>query len=831
MRKAVVLILAMLLVTTALWASPSFSLPNYYQQADFLGTTPGVSGDAAGGYFNPAVTGMMPWGELGFYWNDPELEVGGAPRNWALQLGGFGMQRWTVRTLDALGNETDMTFTDYKIGLGFGDRKFAAGMGYSWSRGDIPAAYERDNTISAGILTRPCQRASFGLAGHYAYRNGAMRGIADLGVRPFGNQFLTLFTDAALQDYQSLSQIEWSAGMAVQPVPGVDVFGKYYRGGAQDGSLLAGIALTFGNMKASYMPHYDKNSKQTYNSYGVRLRTQPNPDMFTDKAMKDKFYLDLKLNNGIKYQRYILFDSEGFTLKEMLDMLDNVKNDAKIKGLTLYITEDMWGSWELVWEVREKMKEVKAAGKKIIVFLERGGMRQYYLASVADKIMIDKECMVTMAGFSMGRTYYKDLFDKLGIGVDEWRFFTYKSAAESFSRNSMSEPDKEQRQAIIDDFYATFRADICASRGLTEAEFDHIIDEVGVLVADSILTYKLADTTGRWDDCKEWVKALDDDKEKPHLDRKAYAMMQPLDEGWSKPPQIAIIYGLGECAMNSGITANKLKNDIKKAREDKNIKAVVFRADSPGGDILPSDIVTAELKKTMEKKPVIVTQGQVAGSGGYWISMNSDKIVASPWTITGSIGVIGVFLYDNGFGDKIGLTYDKVYKGKHADLLGGAAIPLAGVMPDRNLTPEERAIMEKMIKGFYKNFVQKVAEARKMDFDTVEKVAQGRVWSGIDGKEVGLVDEIGGLEKAIAMALEAAKIDPESRWEIVEMPKLGLFDPAMFAPKLLGMKGPIYEMLSTDDPESRYFRMLAQASRTPMVMMDPEIVFLGNDER
>jgi len=825
MRKAVLLILAMLLVSTGLWASPSFSLPNYYQQADFLGTTPGVSGEAAGGYFNPAVLGMMKFGEIGVYWNDPALEVSGIPRNWALQLGGFGMQRWTVRTLDELGNETDMTFTDYNIALGFGDRKFSGGIGYAWSRGDIPAMYERDNTIAAGLLTRPCQHASFGLAGHYAYRNGAVRGIADLGIRPFGNQFLTLFADAALQDYQSFSQMEWSMGMAVQPVPGVDLFGKYYRGGTQDGSMLAGIALTFSNFKTSYMPHYDKNSKQTYNSYGVRVRTQPNVDMFTDKAMKDKFYLDLKLDNGIKYQRYLLFDSGGYTLKEILEMIEAAKNDPKIKGMVLNITEEMWGSWELLWEVREKLLEFKTSGKEVLVFLERGGMKQYYLASVGDKIMVDPECLVTMFGFNMGRTYYKDLFDKLGIGVDEWRFFTYKSAAESFSRNSMSEPDKEQRQAIIDDFYDVFRSDICASRGLTEAEFDHIVDEVGVLLADSLLTYKLADTTGRRDEFQDWVKAMDDDKGKKHLGRKEYEMMQPLDEGWSKPPQIAVIYGLGECSMNSGITANKLKHDIKKAREDKNIKAVVFRADSPGGDILPSDIVTVELKKTMEKKPVIVSQGQVAGSGGYWISMNSNKIVASPWSITGSIGVIGVYLYDNGFGDKIGLTYDKVYKGKHADLLGGANIPLAGVMPDRNLTPEERATMEKMIKTLYKGFVQKVADARKMDFEAVEKVAQGRVWSGTDGKEVGLVDEIGGLEKSIAMALEAAKIDPDSRWEIVELPKPELFDPAMFAPKLLGMKGPIYEMLTTDDPEARYFRMLAQAGRSPLVVMDPDVVF------
>ena len=811
------------------YAEPGFTIPNYYAQSDFLGTSPGVSGDASGAFFNPAVWGMMQTSEIGFYWNDFEFEEGTeAPKTWSLQFGapgmGFTMHDWTYRMYDNFGGYDEYSFTDYNIGIGFGDRKAAFGLGYTWSKGEIPLDYERANTFSAGFLSRPCRHASVGLAGHYVPDKANWRGIADIGIRPLGNSFLTLFADAALMDYQSLADMEWAAGLSIQPAPGLDLFGKYYRNGYQDGTILAGIALTLGSSKVSYMPHYDKNSKQTYNTYGIRLREKPSEDVLTDIVMKDKLYLKLKFDCGIKYQRYKYFDDCGYTLTEMLEMLDNAKNDPKISGLVLNVTEEMWGSWELIWEVREKLLEVKEAGKKIYVFLERGGMKQYYIASVGDHIMIDPESMLTMTGFNLGRTYYKNLTEKIGVGVDEWRFFEYKSAAESFSRTSMSKADREQRQALVDGWYETYRSDICASRDITEAEFDQLVDNTTIFLADSLLVHNLADTTGRWEEFTDWIKELDG-KNKKMMCPKMVEKLQTLDEEWSAPPQIAVIYGLGECSMNSGITANKLKHVIKRARENKNIKAVVFRADSPGGDILPSDLVAVELKKTAEEKPVIVSQGWVAGSGGYWISMYGDKIVASPWTITGSIGVIGTWFYNDGLGEHLGLTYDNTQRGKHADILGGINIPLLGQMPDRNLTTEERDKIEKMVRGMYKAFVQKVADGRGMEFDEVAKIAEGRVYTGTEGKEIGLVDELGGLEKSIAMALEAAGIDPDSRWELIEMPKKGLFDASMFTPKLLGFKGPIYQMLTTDDPEIRYFRMLAQASGSPMVMMDPDIVF------
>ena len=805
-------------------AADNFTIPNYYDQSNFLGTTPGVSGDASGAFFNPAVWGMMKSPELGIYWSDLEREPWGV-KNWALQYGGpllgFSMQNWKTGVEGAPGVYDEMSFTDYNIAFGAGDRRGAFGIGYSWSKGDIPVDYERDNTLAMGFITRPCSHASIGLAGHYALNNDDLRGILDAGVRPFGNKFLTLFGDAALMDYQSMKDLEWGAGLSVQPVPGIDLFGKFFRGGDQDQTIMAGITFTFGGAKVSYMPHFDKDSKQTYNTYGVRMRTKPNEDIVTDRLMKDKIYLHMKFDCSVKYRRYKWFDDCGYTLTELLQTIEDAKNDPKIHGITMTVTEEMSGSYELIWEVREKLKEFKASGKKVYVFFERGGMKQYYLASVADKIMIDPETLSLMLGFNLGRTFYKNALDKAGIGFDEWRFFKYKSANEPFSRTSMSEGDREQRHDLTEGWYQTYRADVCESRGMTTDEFDLIVDEVGVLTTDLMLEHNLADTTGRWEEFKEWLEEIDGSK-KPMICQDKLEMLKPLDEEWSVPPQVAVIYAIGLCDMNTGINANKLKMVIKKARENKNIKAVVFRADSPGGDILPSDIVAMELKKTAEEKPVIVSQGWVAGSGGYYISIYGDKIVASPWTITGSIGVIGGWPYNDGIGDKIGFTYDHTQAGKHADIGYGINIPFLGAIPDRNLTTEERGLVENLIMNAYNRFVEKSAEGRGMTVEELEPLAQGHVYTGTRGKEIGLVDELGGLEKAIEMALEAAEIDMDSRWEIVEMPDKGLMDLSFLAPKLLGMQGPIYEMLTTEDPEIQYFRMMARSYGQPVIMMPPE---------
>jgi protease-4 len=212
--------------------------------------------------------------------------------------------------------------------------------------------------------------------------------------------------------------------------------------------------------------------------------------------------------------------------------------------------------------------------------------------------------------------------------------------------------------------------------------------------------------------------------------------------------------------------------------KDRDVKAVVFRVDSPGGDGLASDLVAEALKRCAKKKPVIISQGQVAGSGGYWISMYGDEIVAGPNSVTGSIGVIGGWIYDKGISEGIGMTSDFVKRGKHADMGYGITLPFLGLrIPARNLTRDERARAEEIIKDFYDIFVEKVASGRNMTVEEVKKIAEGHFYSGIDGKKIGLVDEIGGLMTALAIARMKAGIEADDEIDIIEMPKYkGWFD-------------------------------------------------------
>ncbi len=818
-KKLLFLMFLPLLLTGVVTGQGLLYLPDYYSQSDFLPTSPGVSGDAAGAFFNPAVWGMVKGPELQFYWSDLDREPW-ETKNWAGVMGskglGFGMQNWTYGELVG-GEWKERSLTDYNIALGGGDDEMSFGLGYTWSKGDISPRMARENTLSLGTLNRPCRYFSLGTAGHYGLKHKDFRGVVDVGLRPLGTPMLTLFADGSMFDSQRLEDAAWAVGAAVEPVPGITVFAKKF--GESEG-FNVGLALSLGSIGFSSSSHMDKDGANVYRTHGIRLG-YPRKNIVTPNTCKNKMMVKMDFDSRLKYRRYRFFDWEDRTLMETLKALEDVKNDERAAGIALRITEDMGGNWALMWEVREKIKELQNSGKKVYVFLERGGMKQYYLASVGDKIMVDPESMVILPGFVLGRTYYRGMTDKLGLGVDEWRYFKYKSAFESFSRKDMSEADREQRKALCDGWYETFRKDICRSRGMTHEEFDTIVNKFPLLSADSLLQREMADTVGRWCDMEDYIKETLGKKRL--VGEKPFAAMIPQEDEWGIPPQIAVIYALGECSMNTGIHAKRLKNVIKCARENKKVKAVVLRADSPGGDVLPSDIVAVELKKTAEKKPVIVSQGYVAASGGYWISMYGDKILATPMTVTGSIGVIGGFLYDDGFGDKIGFTYDHTKTGEHADIFRGMRMPFLGFeIPDRNLTDEEREYVGRFIKQLYRGFVERVAESRKMKVEAVEEVAQGRVWIGPTGKEIGLIDEVGGMEKAVAMAREAAGIKSRRKIQIVEMPERGLFNPNMFQPSLLGYRETLFPQ-GVDSPELNYYRMLLKAEGRPLLMVPPEL--------
>lgn len=431
----------------------------------------------------------------------------------------------------------------------------------------------------------------------------------------------------------------------------------------------------------------------------------------------------------------------------------------------------------------------------------------------------------------------------------------------------MSDADREQFQTLIDDVYETGAEAVTCSRGVTRREWDRIIDEMTLLLPQEALEAGLIDSIGTFDQArKSAMKTRRRATPDPSKAGLAGVMGDPVWEPqeWGEPPRIAILYAVGTCSMESGIKARLLSERIKAARKDPRVKAVVLRADSPGGDPLPSDLVARELQETSKVKPVIVSQGSVAGSGGYWISMYADTIVAAPVTLTGSIGVTGAWVWNKGLGDKIGLTYDGVKRGEHSDLLRGIRLPLINqVVPERPLTSEERDRAEYKIRALYKEFLAKVAESRGMTEEEVDEVGQGRIWSGVRGKENGLVDEIGGLWESLRIAKAAAGIPENRSVTVTQAPRLGYLNPRMFQRSVIGLLAEVIHKdekpvgcpdahpedgpwsLSPEDSWARMilgddgFRMLPEAERTylefllrsrgrPTMIMDP--IDIGADE-
>ncbi|MEO0129072.1 MAG: signal peptide peptidase SppA [candidate division WOR-3 bacterium] len=776
------------------------AMQTFYEHNKFLMTSPGALYVGLYGYDNPALLTYLHQFDLAFICSD-QFDEWKDFNEWMILTGvpnlGFTINHRKVLT---------RTINSYNLSFALGNKKQSLGIGYEWSDTDT-------NILKIGSLTRPVRYISMGIVGSFASSGGDREVYFDLGFRPFGNEKITFFVDNAIHKSIDIKDSPWSTGLVMEPLSGIRITARYFN----DRTITIGINFSFGRTGIITQSHFDSNQKYQYNTYGIRLGAYDR-NIFRNLAKGN--YLELDFNGTLKYQRYLLFDKSN-TLLSLMKTIEIAKNDPTISGIALNLS-GMDINPEFIWELREKLKDFKSFKKHIVVYIDEVGIMDYYLASVADRIVIDPQGGINLQGLLMGRLYFKNTLDKLGIGVDEWRYFKYKSAAETFSRDKMSEADREQRQAIIDDIYNTIKNDICSARGFTSEKFEQLVNEVNLFLPKDAIEENLADTLGRWNEVKEMVKSIEGNN-KRFIDKSNLICYHlPKDNYWGEKPKIAVIYGLGECAMETGIKARSLIKDIEWATERKDIKAVVFRVDSPGGSALASDIVAEAIKKCQKKKPVIVSQGAVAGSGGYWLSMYGDKIVASPFTITGSIGVIGLWLYNKDLKEKLGLSTDFVKVGEHADLGFGFTYPFLGQLPDRNLTEPEKQRMEMSIKSLYKEFVIKVAEGRRKKTEEIEEIAQGRVWSGIRGKEIGLVDIIGGIETAIMLAKEKAHIPKEEDVTIIELPKPQLITPDLFQPKIINANKEYTEFI-------KYLQFLAEHNGDVLVIMPLEDFMCGKN--
>ncbi|MFN3694663.1 MAG: signal peptide peptidase SppA, partial [Ignavibacterium sp.] len=439
------------------------------------------------------------------------------------------------------------------------------------------------------------------------------------------------------------------------------------------------------------------------------------------------------------------------------------------------------------------------------------------------KIILDPMGTISLNGYLIGRTFLKGSLEKIGVGFHELRYFKYKSAAETYSRDKFSEADREQRQRLVDEYYDIARKDICEGRNFTHSQFDQLVDSLIAYLPDEALSLNLADTLGRWSDISKIIQSFEG-KSKSLVNPSSLEKYNlPSDSYWSEKPKIAIIYAIGGTSMDDGIKARSLVSNVESAFSDNNVKAVVLRIDSPGGDALAADLIADVLRKNKGTKPIIVSQGFVAASGGYWLSMYADTIVAASNTITGSIGVIGSFFYNKNLKEDLGLSTDFVKRGKFADLGFGFTLPVIPVsLPDRDFTEEESQIVENRIKILYKDFVNKVASGRKKSFEEIENIAQGRVWSGRDGLKTGLVDVLGGLDKAIEIARIKSGLSKDE-FELKEYPTKPFININQFIPDLLPIK------IESESPLMEDLKLRLRYNGEPMLMLPLDEMDLISD--
>jgi len=648
---------------------------------------------------------------------------------------------------------------------------FYFGYGVELGKGIVPS-------YSLGFLYRPIRQLSLGAAGyHLTGRNGQPAGYrTGIGLRPFGNR-ITLGADALLDSKGSLADAELT--LAAEPVNGVVVEGFYTRE-----SQTAGISLgvNFAHHGVRAIRRVSGTSDRFAEPVGVYHYTDARRRSILSPVTSDKFVL-LEFSGSLPEERprFSLFGKRGGNLTDMVLRIRRYAHQADVAGLVLYIKGSPGGPAK-VEEIRNAIREFKRSGKPVYAYLDDAGNAGYLLASAADQVFLNPAGDVWLTGIATQLVYFKSLLEKVGIRANTIHIGKYKSADEMFARDSASTANLEQLNAYLDDYYRSFTRDIARSRRLPVDTVRAIIDR-GPFTALEAVRSGLVDSLLYRDQLRHLIEQSEG---RPHyrlVSRSEEEQAVDWHYDWEAPnrQEIAVIFAIGPITggesrrspLTGSVTmgAETIARAIRTARKSPAIKAIVLRVDSPGGSALASDIIWREVHLTTtgeDAKPVVVSMGNVAASGGYYISAAADKIVAQPGTVTGSIGVIFGQLNYQQLLEKIGVNVQTLQRGKNAALLD----------PAREMTEPERRKIYRLIDTTYQRFVRKVADGRGLPADSVDALGQGRIYSGEAAVHVGLVDGLGGVIRAVDLAKTAANIPASTEAELRYYPNypLNLFD-------------------------------------------------------
>jgi protease-4 len=462
-----------------------------------------------------------------------------------------------------------------------------------------------------------------------------------------------------------------------------------------------------------------------------------------------------------------IFTGELKTTKKIgiLDIvrtIDVAANDPSIKFIYMNLDKLDAGITHLE-EIRSALEKFRESGKAIIAYSDNYSQGSYYIASVADRIFLNPAGTSSLTGISISTLFFKDLMDKLGIEVQLIRHGKFKAAAEQFISNKMSNENREQLQAYIDALWDNWTEDISVSRGISKERIDEIADKLEIASSQDALEAGLVDGLLYKDELSDTLIHLFGVEKESDLKMISFSnyMKARAKTNYKEKNKIAVIYADGEIVMgqsDKNIASDSFRNLISRIRKDSTVKAVVLRVNSPGGSAQSSDIIERELSLLKDTKPLVVSMGDYAASGGYWISSNADRIITNNTTLTGSIGVFSLALNAEKAMDKhLSINAETVNTNKHSDLLSAY----------RAMNQEEIRYMQSSVELIYDQFLNLVSKGRGLSLGKVDSVGQGRIWSGVDAIRIGLADDDGGIQEAVAAAASMSDLET---YRIVEYP-------------------------------------------------------------
>jgi protease-4 len=522
-------------------------------------------------------------------------------------------------------------------------------------------------------------------------------------------------------------------------------------------------------------------------------------------------------------------DEDQITLRKVIETIEKAQRDPRIVGIYIDATKTSAANslgYASLKEIRQALDKFRASGKKIFAYSTDWNEREYYLSSVADQIILNPVGLMEINGLSSQPMFLAGALQKYGIGVQVVRVGKFKGAVEPFILDKLSPENRLQTQKLLNDVWGEWRTSVGKSRKMPPQKLQAIANNQAILEASAAKANGLVDQIAYQDqvvaDLKKLTDSDEDDKSFHQIHITDYAEVPGKAMGVERNSQnkIAVVYAEGEIVDGKGedgqIGGDRFARIFRTIRQDEDVKSVVLRINSPGGSATASEIIQREIKLTRTVKPVIVSMGDVAASGGYWIASDSNRIFAENNTITGSIGVFGVLFNGQKLANNNGITWDTVKTSQFADTQTVA----------RPKSPQELALYQRSVNRIYNMFINKVAQGRKLPQQKVAEIAQGRVWSGTTAQQIGLVDEIGGMNAAIEYAAKAAKLGND--WQIEEYPQVTTLEERFFGKKLqqaqedLGIeKTPI----KSNNPLLAEFEKLQQEIAVLQKMNDPQGIY------